>query len=111
MELAIRKFLPVFPSAVRAVRRSGKPIVVFDMRFIDKSSIPDKEYSSITNAALALALAVREAGAGRVEFQRLPFIKMGEGEKKALSGRLAGEGRPLVFALSLYDDLFGETLK
>lgn len=92
---------PVVPDVSRPIR--SRPVVVFNMAFKDWES--DSRPNFVPAAALSLAGVIRERKLATPVFMRAPFIQAGQLD---LPPDISRE-RPLVFALSLYDDLFRET--
>lgn len=82
--------------------RLRKPWVVFDMCFRGGTL---RKPRAVPNAAMSLSLALKKSGIATPFFMNVPFLKEG---KVNLPKDLATEGRPLFFALSLYDDIFEE---
>ena len=92
---------PVVPDVSRPIR--SRPVVVFNMAFKDWES--DSRPNFVPAAALSLAGVIRERKLATPVFMRAPFIQAGQLD---LPPDISRE-RPLVFASSLYDDLFRET--
>lgn len=81
----------------------SRPVVVFDMAFKDPSDL--RRPQVVSAAAQSLAGIIRDRRLATPIFMQAPFVQSGQlNFPPGISER-----RPLVFALSLFDDLFRVT--
>ncbi|OGC36703.1 hypothetical protein A2311_04050 [candidate division WOR-1 bacterium RIFOXYB2_FULL_48_7] len=78
-----------------------RPLVVFDMAL--RQAGDSRYYPAVSGAAMTMSSVLHERKIADFAFMRLPFCQGGEIE--------LDRKRPLIFALTVYDDLWLETKK
>lgn len=91
--------------------RKRKPIVVFDMSFLNPKNRASRRefYRIVSGAAQGLAAALRKHKAATPFFLSAPLVQQNGSGRISFPKEWNAANRPLIFALSLYDYLFKET--
>jgi radical SAM superfamily enzyme YgiQ (UPF0313 family) len=85
-----------------------KPIVVFDMNIsVQNVRRPNREFCAVSGAAMYLAAALEKERIATPFFMRTPLVQQ-EHSNVPFPKKLNAAARPLIFCLSVYDNLFLE---